>query len=402
MEPQGHIDLLKRLLHYVETRTTSLADAPWSNDVSVYTDPQHLAREQQQLFRGHPLLVGFASEWAGPGAYRTDDRAGVPILLVRGSDRRLRAFLNVCRHRGAKVAKDCGEARAFSCPYHAWSYDLTGKLIAIPDERCFPGVRAERSSLTELPICEKYGLVWVIPTPDPDGANTFDIDPLLAGLGPELACYGFSSWVFYDKRMVPETMNWKLLVDTFHEGYHIGFLHRKSLGPILHGNVADFESFGPNHRLTFPRRKLERLKAEPEVGWDLMWNTTLIYFLFPNTILMLQGAHLPVREPRRSRRYGAFPLCSSRACHAGGTHSLGQEFAARARRRHGRGLSDRPHHPARPDFGRAGPYGLRPQRASDDPLSSVAPGRPRPSARWPSSRGGGVEPKQRIGDSLYG
>jgi phenylpropionate dioxygenase-like ring-hydroxylating dioxygenase large terminal subunit len=50
--------------------------------------------------------------------------------------------------------------------------------------------------------------------------------------------------VFYDKRVVPETMNWKLLVDTFHEGYHIGFLHRKSLGPILHGNVADFDRSG--------------------------------------------------------------------------------------------------------------------------------------------------------------
>ena len=154
-----------------------------------------------------------------PGAYHTDDYVGVPILVVRGRDRRLRAFLNVCRHRGAKVAKDCGEARAFSCPYHAWSYDLAGKLIAIPDERCFPDVRGERSSLIELPICEKYGLVWVIPTPDPDGENTFDIDPLLGGLGPELACYGFSSWVFYDKRVVPETMNWKLLVDTLYGAF---------------------------------------------------------------------------------------------------------------------------------------------------------------------------------------
>ena len=123
MERQGHIDLLKRLLHYVETRTTSLADAPWCNEVSVYTDPQHLAREHSSCSAGI-RCCGFASEWAGPGAYRTDGYAGVPILLVRGPDRRLRGFLNVCRHRGAKVAKDCGEARAFSCPYHAWSYDL--------------------------------------------------------------------------------------------------------------------------------------------------------------------------------------------------------------------------------------------------------------------------------------
>ena len=119
MNRQRQIDLLKRLLHCVDTKTTALADAPWRNDVSVYADPQHLAREQQILFRQHPILMGFASEWAKPGAFRTDEYTGVPILVVRGRDGRLRAFLNVCRHRGAKVAQGCGEARAFSCPYHA-------------------------------------------------------------------------------------------------------------------------------------------------------------------------------------------------------------------------------------------------------------------------------------------
>jgi phenylpropionate dioxygenase-like ring-hydroxylating dioxygenase large terminal subunit len=292
MNRQQQIDLMKRLLHHVDSKTTCLADAPWRNDASVYADPQHFAREQQILFRQHPILMGFASLWAAPGAFRTDDQAGVPILIVRGRDSKLRAFLNVCRHRGAKVAQGDGAARAFSCPYHAWTYDLAGKVIGIPDERCFPGVRDERPSLTELPLCEKHGLVWVIPTPATDGATGFDVDPWLGGLGPELASFGFETWAFYDKRVIPESMNWKLVVDTFHEGYHIGFLHRESLGPILHGNVADFEAFGRNHRLTFPRKKLERLKAEPEESWDLMWNTTLIYALFPNTILMVQGDHV--------------------------------------------------------------------------------------------------------------
>ena len=116
------------------------------------------------LFRQRPLLMGFASEWAKPGAFSTDDYAGVPILVARAPDGKLRAFLNVCRHRGAKVAQGCGKARVFSCPYHAWTYDLAGRVMGIPDERCFPGVRAERSSLTPLPLCEKHGLVWVIPT----------------------------------------------------------------------------------------------------------------------------------------------------------------------------------------------------------------------------------------------
>jgi phenylpropionate dioxygenase-like ring-hydroxylating dioxygenase large terminal subunit len=292
MTRQQQIALLKRLLMHVDAKTTHLADAPWRNDVSVYTDPAHYARERQILFRQRPLLMGFASEWPGPGAFRTDDHAGLPILIARGREQKLRAFLNVCRHRGAKVAQGCGKARVFSCPYHAWTYDLAGRVMGIPDERAFPGVREERGSLTELPLCEKYGLVWVMPTASGDASAGFDIDPWLGGLGPELAHYDFAAWSFYDRRVIPESMNWKLLVDTFHEGYHIGFLHKQSLSGILYGNVTDFEAFGLNHRLTMPRKKLERLKTEPEDTWDLMWNTTLIYSLFPNTLLMVQGDHV--------------------------------------------------------------------------------------------------------------
>ena len=81
MSRQDQINLLKRLLHYVETRTTAMADSPWRNEVSAYTDPERLAKEQSILFRQHPILMGFASEWSAPGSFRTDDFAGVPILV---------------------------------------------------------------------------------------------------------------------------------------------------------------------------------------------------------------------------------------------------------------------------------------------------------------------------------
>src|SRR5689334_22026594 len=191
MSRQDQINLLKRLLRYVETRTTAMAESPWCNEVAAYTDAGRLAREQQVLFRQHPLVMGFASQWSSPGTFRTDDYAGVPILIVRGRDGKLRAFLNVCRHRGAKVAQGCGSARMFSCPYHAWTYDLAGNVMGIPDERCFPDVRGERSSLVALPLCEKHGLVWVIPSAD--GSSDFDIDPWLGGLSDELASFGFAS-----------------------------------------------------------------------------------------------------------------------------------------------------------------------------------------------------------------
>src|SRR5262249_38972684 len=114
MDRQAQIGLLKRLLHHVDAATTHLAAAPWGNDVSVYIDPAHMAREQAILFRRHPLLMGFASDWAAPGSFRTDDYAGVPILVARDRSGKLRAFLNVCRHRGAKVAQGSGKARVFS------------------------------------------------------------------------------------------------------------------------------------------------------------------------------------------------------------------------------------------------------------------------------------------------
>ena len=80
MSRQDEINLLKRLLHYVETRTTAMADSPWRNEVSAYTDAERLAQEQRILFREHPLVMGFASDWPAPGSFSTDDHAGLPVL----------------------------------------------------------------------------------------------------------------------------------------------------------------------------------------------------------------------------------------------------------------------------------------------------------------------------------
>jgi phenylpropionate dioxygenase-like ring-hydroxylating dioxygenase large terminal subunit len=303
MDRATETGILKRLLHYVDTGTTSMAPAPWENHVTAYTCEKRLAREEEVLFRQHPLVMGLSGDWAEPGAYSTEDFAGAPILVARGQDGKLRAFLNVCRHRGAKVAQGCGKAAVFSCPYHAWTYNLDGRVRGIPDERAFPAIRQMRPGLAELPLCEKYGVVFVLPTPAADGSTELDVDRWLGGLGPELARWQLGTYHIFDRRQVPETMNWKLLVDTFHESYHIGFLHKDSLTSILHGNIADFEAFGPNHRLVFARKKLERLKAQPEANWDLMWNTAIVYALFPNTLLIVQGDHVEIHRcfPREGR-----------------------------------------------------------------------------------------------------
>ena len=250
----------------------------------------------ETLFRDYPLLMGISSEWAEAGQYRTDEVAGIPILTVRGNDGVLRAFLNVCRHRSAKVVDGCGATKLLRYPYHAWTYDLAGRLKAIPAEAAFANVRESRPSLTALPLCGEYGLVWVVPRPAADGAATFDIDPWLGGLGPELASYRIDAYHLYDRRLVSEKANWKILVDTFLEGYHIGFLHKDSLGSILYGNISDFEAFGNNARVILPRKKLARLREQPEAEWSLMRNTAIVYLLFPNTLFVPQGDHIEIQR----------------------------------------------------------------------------------------------------------
>ena len=304
MDRAAQIALLKTLLHYVDTRTTAMADAPWRNEVTAYTCAERHRREEEILIRQRPLVMGLSCDWPKPGAYRTDDLAGVPILTVRGGDGKLRAFLNACRHRGSKVAQGCGSASAFTCPYHGWTYGGDGVLRGLPEEAIsFPGVRAERPGLTALPLAERYGMVWVLPTPAADHSGDLDIEPWLEGLGPDLASWRLDTYHFHDRVVHHEPMNWKLLVDTFHEGYHFGFLHKESLRDILVHNVGEFTPFGPNFRLVFGRTKLDRLKSMPESEWDLMWNTTIVYSMFANTIFSPQGDHMEI--------YRMFPVDGS-------------------------------------------------------------------------------------------
>jgi phenylpropionate dioxygenase-like ring-hydroxylating dioxygenase large terminal subunit len=295
MDRAGEISLLKTLLRYADDKTTALAATPWRHEVAKYTSLERLQREEEKLIRGHPIVLGMSCDWPEVGAYRTDDFAGVPILTIRGKDGELRAFLNVCRHRGAKVASGCGVSRAFQCPYHSWSYGQDGRLIGIPNEAtAFPGVRDERSGLIRLPLAEKYGMVWAIPTPSSNGSYDLKIDDYLGGLGKDLAFWGLENYHFYTRHVHYEEMNWKILLDTFFEAYHFGHLHAETLKTVLLPNIADFKAFGDNFRLTYARTKLPKLHDTPEAEWDLMWNTLIVYNMFANTIFSPQGDHIEV------------------------------------------------------------------------------------------------------------
>ena len=180
MKHATQVQLIHQVFDAIDRGTPPMAERFTRNDTSAYTSPQRAARERDVLFRNHPIVAGFSSQIPNAGDYLTEDLAPVPILVVRNASGELRAFVNICRHRGAKLVAGCGNtAKLFSCPYHAWSYDTDGRLFAIPDDYGFEGLDRAASGLVALPVAEKYGLIFVTPAPGDSNNNTIDIDAML-------------------------------------------------------------------------------------------------------------------------------------------------------------------------------------------------------------------------------
>lgn len=277
------------LLDYMNRRTTALADDVHVERTSAYACPKRAARERSDIFARKPLCLGLSGRLPNPGDWLTEDYSGTPILLVRDRDRSLRAFVNACRHRGARVAEGSGEkAGGFTCPYHAWSYGLDGRLRTRPNEPAFAGFDRTQCNLIALPVVEKYGLIWVAATPGED----IDIDAELGGLAPELANYKLETYSHYRTKVIHPEVNWKMVVDGFLESYHLPHLHKTTVSPLIFGDIGTFDGYGLNTRMISIRRGFADMVKLPEEQWDLITHSAVIYVLFPNTVLVVQGDHM--------------------------------------------------------------------------------------------------------------
>ena len=292
MERELQVTLMRKVMAHIDAGTTDLAESVFRHPVSSYTDPARLAREQSRLFGQEPLLMAMSCQIPNAGDYITDDHSGIPIVVVRGEDGMVRAFRNACRHRGARVARGAGCSKALTCPYHGWTYALDGRLKGIPDKRSFPGVDPAQHGLQALPVAERDGMVWVRPSPSADGGTSLDIAGHLGRLDAELGSYGLAGYHHYETRIIQRKMNWKLVIDTFLEPYHLGVLHRDTVAPLFIHNLCVFEPIGPHLRELLPRQSIAAQRGLPEKDWDLLAHNTVVYVLFPNTALIVQVDHV--------------------------------------------------------------------------------------------------------------
>ncbi|HEY3880543.1 MAG TPA: SRPBCC family protein [Trebonia sp.] len=281
--------LARRLLGHIEQRTTDLAPAVLELGTDIYS-PEHHAAEVEALFRDQPLVFCLSGGLPGPGTFRTVDLCGTPVLLTRDDAGQVHALANICRHRGVRVADGAGRAKNFTCPFHAWTYDLGGRLAAVPSGYAFDGMCRDEKGLVELPVAEGRGLIVGRLRPGP----AVDIEEYLGlELADELSLLDFADWEPQSEPHVhPVSANWKVTLDTFRENYHFNYLHRTTLAKYAHGGVLTFDAFGPHLRNCSAVRTIAELRERPEAEWgDVSQHISLQYALFPNTSLTFDSRH---------------------------------------------------------------------------------------------------------------
>ena len=281
-------EIVAEILELQACGTTTTADDVLRIPAAHYTAEDHSARERIAWFLGQPTLACMAGDLANPGDYCTVTVGDVPVVVVRGRDGAVHAYENICRHRAAPVARGRGNvARSFSCSFHGWVYDLDdGHLVGQPRSCAgFASLDASTLGLRRLPVAERYGLVVVDPRRPADGDMTVDVHAWLAGLGDELASNRREEFVHFRTGVEIWRCNWKLLLDTFFESYHVGSLHRESLGAAYPGIASPAHGFGPHNRIVVPMASILELAGTPRDTWELLPHAVVQYFLAPNVVL---------------------------------------------------------------------------------------------------------------------
>ena len=272
-------------LRSVEPASDPLDD--WSLPGWLYHDPEFFEAEKRTFLRRAPQVVCHESEIANPGEWRTLEYLGESVVVIRGDDGKIRAFSNVCRHRGSRVVDGvAGCAKVLTCPYHAWSYGRDGKLVGVPHRNEYPGLRTEELGLVELGLENWRGFLFVTIEP-----GALSVAEMMAPYEHEIEPYRFEDLRVLGRVTVrSRQLNWKTLCDNYSDGLHIPVGHpgltrlfaksyRIEAQPHvdkMEGDLVDKISANPSERAY--QQWLPKAEHLPE-SHRRKW---LYYKLFPN------------------------------------------------------------------------------------------------------------------------
>ncbi len=283
---------LSGMVSLIEEDRNDLAPAPLVLHKSIYTGAKRHAAEMRGVFHREPLVAGLSGDIPKPGDLLVFDGAGPSIVIMRGKDGVARAFRNMCMHRAARLVEGLepwsGHLPRVSCPFHAWTYDASGKLVGQPGKAGFADCAIGARDLIELPCAEHIGLVFVCADPD---AGPIDAAAHLGSLGPVLEQLELGRAEPVRKSVLTADSNWKFALDTYGEGYHFKALHGSTIGQTHYSDRCFYEQFGRHHRINFPDLSVGSLVGQDEKDWPRT-DYGGVHFLFPNTVLLF-GSVVP-------------------------------------------------------------------------------------------------------------
>jgi phenylpropionate dioxygenase-like ring-hydroxylating dioxygenase large terminal subunit len=188
----------------------------------LYFDPEFFDAEKQTFLRAAPQVVCHQNEIPSPGDWRSMEYLGESVIVLRGDDHQVRAFSNVCRHRGSRLVDGTGGcAKVLTCPYHAWSYARDGRLVGVPHRSEYPGLRTEELGLTPMRLENWRGFLFVTLEP---GAPS--VQEMMAPYEAEVAPYRFEDLQAIGRvTSRPRKLNWKTIADNYSDGLHIPVGH---------------------------------------------------------------------------------------------------------------------------------------------------------------------------------
>ncbi len=299
-----------------------------------YHSPALLELEKEHVFRTHWQIVGHVSDVPNAGDYLAMDVVGERALVVRGSDGIVRAFLNMCRHRGSRVvAEDKGSCRnALVCPFHGWVYNLDGTLRGAARPRSFPDLDKVEFGLVPLEVEVWMGFVFVRFRPGPQPS----VAELMAPAEAELAPYDIASMVpAYGTWSTQTPVNWKSVRDVDNEGYHVAMAHpalQDLYGstyfdePFVGGVSRSFATFNPHAGRRWSVRNYVRL-SEPNPRLPESHRKAWVYFgIFPNAVIAV--------TPETAQFYQEFPLSTGRTLLRGAVYRYREESRRQAAARY--------------------------------------------------------------------
>ncbi|MEZ7272959.1 aromatic ring-hydroxylating dioxygenase subunit alpha [Sphingobium sp. 10 DY56-G10] len=208
-----------------------------------YTSEAFYELEKKHLWSRTWLFVGLAHEFEEQGSYRTYTLNEAPVVVMRGRDGEIRAFHNVCQHRGSLLMKDeGGVARNMRCLYHCWTYDLDGKLIFVPDEHYFSGLNKEERGLKPI-RCEQFGSLLFVNF-DEQAAPLVEYLTDIPALWSDIP---LDDLRLFDRFSFEVDCNWKCLQDNFAENYHAKYVHENTIDKVIDSKTSALQMLRGGH-----------------------------------------------------------------------------------------------------------------------------------------------------------